>query len=89
MIVLGGEEWSGNSMVFKITDKVRNFYGETDYTIMDGLLSQKGILTVRNDVITSWKNVYYYREGFISMRVDGRQARSFAKENGIEIRKAD
>ena len=76
-------------MLFKLTDKARNFYGEADYTIMDGLLSQKGFLEVKNDLSTNWKNYYYYREGLISMRVDGRQAKSFAKENGIEIRKGD
>lgn len=76
-------------MVFKITDKARNFYGEADYTIMDGILNQKGFLEVRNDLFTNWKNCYYYREGLISMRVDGRQARSFAKENGLKIRKGD
>ena len=72
--------------VFKLTDYVRNFYGDTDYTILDGLLDQKGCLCVRNDLITNWKNVYSYVEGFISMRIDGREAKKFAKENGIEIR---
>lgn len=73
-------------MKFNLNSNVRNFYGDTDYTIMDGLLSQKGYLCVRNDLLTNWKNAYYYVEGFISMRVDGREAKRFAKENGIEIR---
>ena len=78
-----------NCMVFKITDRARTFYGEAEYTIMDGILSRKGSLEVRNDLFTDWKNVYYYREGSILMRVDGRQAKRFAKENGIRIRKGD
>lgn len=71
---------------FHLDDYARNFYGDTDHTIMDGLLSQKGCLCVRNDLVTNWKNVYSYVEGFISMRIDGREAKAFAKENGIEIR---
>ena len=73
-------------MKFKLTSKVRTFYGEEDYTIMDALLDGKGYLGVKNDLYTRWKNVYYYTQGFISMPVDGREAKSFAKENGIEIR---
>lgn len=72
-------------MRFKLTDNARNWYGESDYTIMDGILSQKGKLVRRNDLFTKWKNQYYYVEGSLSMRVDGRQARSFAKENGINF----
>ena len=75
--------------VFKLTDYARNWYGQTDYTIMDGLLDQKGSLVVDNSLFTNWENRYYYNEGFISMRIDGRQAKSFAKENGIEIRKVE
>lgn len=76
-------------MRFKLTDNVRNWYGESDYTIMDGILSQKGKLVRRNDLFTKWKNQYYYVEGFLSMRVDGRQARSFAKENGINLEQGE
>lgn len=73
-------------MVFKLTSRVRTFYGDANHTIMDGLLSQRGALYVKNDVFTNWRKVYYYQEGFIRMRVDGRQAKSFARENGIVIR---
>lgn len=72
-------------MSFKLTDNVRNFYGEADYTIEEGILNQKGKLVKRNDLSTKWKNQYYYVEGFLSMRIDGRQAKSFAKENGIKF----
>lgn len=75
-------------MKFKLDSKVRNFYGEADYTIREGILSHKGVLEVEKSLMTNWKPEYGYREGLLVMRVDGRQAKKFAKDNNIEIVKA-
>ena len=76
----------GAKVKFKLTSKVRTFYGEKDYTIQEALLSGKGYLGVKNDLFTKWKNVYYYKQGFLLMPIDGREAKRFAKENGVEIK---
>ena len=72
-------------MKFRLDQCARNFYGDKDYTIAEGILSGKGKLVVRNNLWTKWKNEYLYQEGLISMRVDGREAKKFAKENNITI----
>lgn len=74
-------------MKFRLDQCARNFYGDKDYTIAEGILSGKGKLVVRNNLWTKWKNEYLYQEGLISMRVDGREAKKFAKENNITIGK--
>lgn len=75
-------------MRFRLDSKVRNFYGDTDYTIKEGLLQGKGVLQVEKNLRTNWKPEYGYREGFIVMRVDGREAKKFAKDNNLKIEEA-
>lgn len=65
---------------FKLTDKVRNFYGEADHTIEEGIREHKGIIEKRRDLSTNFKTKYYYVEGFIAMHIDGRQAKKYENE---------
>lgn len=74
-------------MKFRLDQCARNFYGDKDYTIAEGILSGKGKLVVRNNLSTNWKNEYLYQEGLLAMRVNGREAKKFAKENNITIGK--
>ena len=73
-------------MSFKLNQYARDFYGDKDYTIAEGILSGKGQLIIKRDMTTNWKNRYFYKEGLLVMQLDGRQAKSFAKENNIEIK---
>lgn len=72
---------------FKLQDNVRWLTGEKDYTIADALETGKGKLVVRNDYTTNFKNVYYYKEGIFLMRVNGNQARTYAKNHNLTIGK--
>lgn len=74
-------------MKFRLGQYAINLYGQSDYTVAEGILSGKGKLVVRNNLWTKWKNEYLYQEGLISMRVDGREAKKFAKDNNITIGK--
>jgi hypothetical protein len=68
------------SKAFKLTDYAQDFYGNKNYTIEEGVLNHKGIIEKENNLSTNFKNVYYYREGLIAMRLDGRQAQKFVNE---------
>lgn len=77
-------------MKFRLNQYASDFYGYKDYTIAQGILSGKGQLVVMNNHSTKWKNQYFYREGTLLplyMRVNGQEAKKFAKENGIIIGK--
>ena len=74
-------------MKSRLDQCARNFYGDKDYTIAEGILSGKGKLVVRNNLSTNWKNEDLYQEGLLAMSVDGREAKKFAKENNITIGK--
>lgn len=73
--------------MLRLTDYARGLYGDKDYTIKDGILTGKGRLVYENSWQTNWKNAYYYKEGIFVMRVNGNQARTFAKNNNITIEK--
>ena len=73
------------SRKFDFDDHVRNFYGEADHTIRQGLLEGKGHLEIEKSYKTNFKPQYGYVEGLIWMPVDGRKAKKFAKDNNMEI----
>ena len=72
-------------MSFKLEQYARDFYGDKDYTIAEGILNGKGKLIVKRDMTTNWKNQYFYQEGMLVMRLDGREAKKFAKDNNLTI----
>lgn len=74
-------------MSFRLNQYARDFYGDKDYTIAEGILSGKGKLIVRRDMTTNWKNQYLYQEGMLVMQLDGREAKKFAKDNNLTIGK--
>lgn len=63
--------------VFNLNSPVRNFYGEASYTIKEGIEQGKGKISVENNYTTKFKPKYYYTEGFISMRLNGNQAKEY------------
>ena len=73
-------------MSFKLTDYARNLYGAKDYTIAEGILEHKGDLVRKNNLSTNFKNQYLYREGILTMKLNGNEAKSFAKQNNIIIK---
>ena len=70
---------------FKMNSPVRDFYGDKNYTIEEGLLSGKGVLQKEQNLYTNWKPEYGYREGLLVMKVNGNQAKSFAKKHNLNI----
>jgi hypothetical protein len=72
-------------MKFKLDSSARNFFGDCNYTIREGILNGKGKLVVEKSTQTNWKPEYKYVEGMLAMAVDGREARRSAKANGIKI----
>ena len=73
---------------FKLDSKVRDFYGEKSYTIREGILNKKGVLEVERNLYTKWKPEYGYREGLLVMKINGTEAKKFAKDNNITIKGA-
>ena len=73
-------------MSFKLSSYARDFYGDKDYTIEQGILEGKGELVKKRNWETQFNNEYYYREGILVMRVDGVQAKGFARRNNIKIK---
>lgn len=73
---------------FRLDSYARNFYGDCDYTIREGVLNGKGVLKVEKSLYTNWKPEYKYVEGMLAMIVDGREAKKFAKDNNITIEEA-
>lgn len=73
-------------MKFKLDNYARDFYGDKDYTIKEGILSGKGELVVERSLRTNFKPSYGYREGWLVMWVNGTEAKKFAKEHNITIK---
>lgn len=73
-------------MSFKLSNYARGFYGDKDYTIEEGIMNRKGDIVVQNNLSTGFKNQYFYREGLLEMKLNGTEAKSFAKKNNIIIK---
>ena len=74
------------SRLFRINQKARNLYGDKDYTIAEGILTNKGELVKKRNWETQFNNEYYYREGLLVMRLNGVEAKGCARRNNIEIK---
>lgn len=74
------------SRLFKINQRARGFYGDKDYTIAEGILTNKGDLVKKCNWETQFNNEYYYREGLLVMRLNGVEAKGFARRNNVEIK---
>lgn len=71
-------------MKFKLDDYAQDFYGNKDYTIREGVLTGKGKLVAQRNISTHWLS-YEYKEGLLSMTINGNEAKKFAKDNNITI----
>lgn len=71
--------------IYSLKDNVFDWTGALDYTFEDGLLSGKGKLVKKNNLDTNFKNTYYYVSGFLMYRVNGKEAKKFARENNLVI----
>lgn len=64
---------------FKFNNYVRDWYGEKDYTIEEGIKMGKGKVKVEKSIYTNFKPEYSYVEGILAMRLDGREAKKYLK----------
>ena len=73
-------------MLHKTTSHYKTFYGLSDKTIGDVLKDGQGKIFIKNNYQTHFKNQYYFTEnGFIVYQMDGREIKTFCKNNDIKI----